>query len=80
MMMEKFADFDAIIDPTNTGPLCLITNNTGHPSLTIRAGFNDSKMPIGATLIGRLFDEDTIVRLGTALEAELGVWEKRPQL
>lgn len=80
MMMEKFADFDAILDPTNTGPLCLITNNTGQPSLTIRAGFNDSNMPIGATLIGRLFDEDTIVRLGTALEAELNVWAKRPEV
>lgn len=80
MMMEKFHNLNAIIDPTNTGPLCLITNNTGHPSLTIRIGFGDNKMPIGTTLIGPLFNEDNIVRLGMALEAEMGVWDKRPQL
>jgi hypothetical protein len=73
--------FDAVIDPLNNGgPLCLITNNTGHPSLTIRVGFNDNGLPLGTTLIGRLFDEGTIVRLGMALETELGVWDKRPNL
>jgi Asp-tRNA(Asn)/Glu-tRNA(Gln) amidotransferase A subunit family amidase len=79
MMMEKFEHFDAILDPTNNaGPLCMITNNTGHPSLTIRIGFNDNGLPVGTTLIGRLFDEGTMIRLGMDLEKQLGVWDKRP--
>jgi Asp-tRNA(Asn)/Glu-tRNA(Gln) amidotransferase A subunit family amidase len=84
MMMEKFQSapgLDAIIDPANNGgTLCLITNNTGHPSLTIRIGFNESGLPVGTTLIGRLFDEGTIVRLGMELEGALGVWERRPEV
>ncbi|MEX2219925.1 MAG: amidase [Phycisphaerales bacterium] len=78
MMREKFEGLDAIVDPSNTGPLCLITNSTGHPSLTLRIGFGDGGMPVATTLIGRLFDEGTIVNLGSALEGELGVWERRP--
>lgn len=78
MMMEKFENLDALIDPTNTGPLCLITNSTGHPSLTLRIGFREDGTPLATTLIGRLFDEGTLVRLATALEGELGAWEKRP--
>jgi Asp-tRNA(Asn)/Glu-tRNA(Gln) amidotransferase A subunit family amidase len=81
MMKDKFDSFDAILDPTNNGgPLCIITNNTGHPSLTIRIGFTDNGLPAGTTLIGKLFDEGTIIRLGMELERELGVWDKRPEL
>jgi Asp-tRNA(Asn)/Glu-tRNA(Gln) amidotransferase A subunit family amidase len=80
MMAEQFEKFDAIIDPTNTGPLCLITNSTGHPALTLRVGFGDNGMPVATTLIGRLYDEGTIVRLGSVLEERMAVWERRPSL
>ena len=71
---------DAILDPTNTGRLCLITNSTGHPSLTLRIGFRDDAMPVATTLVGRLFGEGTLVNLGALLEESLGVWSKRPTL
>ncbi len=80
MMMEKMAGVDLVIDPTNTGPLCMITNSTGHPSLTIRIGFGDDGLPRATTLVGGLFDEGTLVRVGNVLERELGVWETRPTL
>ncbi len=83
MMMEKFAaagGLDAMLDPTNTGQLCMITNSTGHPSLTIRIGFGDDGLPLATTLVGRLYEEGTLVRLGSALEGELGVWEIRPEI
>ncbi|MCH8260222.1 MAG: amidase, partial [Planctomycetes bacterium] len=78
MMDEKFADIDAMIGPTYAASLLLITNNTGHPSLTIRCGFNDNGSPHGITLLGRLFDEGTLCSLGMAMEKQLGVWDKRP--
>ena len=78
MMDEKFADVDAMIGPSYAGSLLLITNNTGHPSLTIRCGFNDNGTPHGITLLGRLFDEGTLCSIGMALEKHLGVWDKRP--
>ncbi|MFN0010201.1 MAG: amidase [Phycisphaerales bacterium] len=80
MMKEKMEGVDLVLDPTNTGPLCIITNNTGHPSLTIRVGFGDDGLPRATTLVGRLFDEGALIRVGNVLEAGLGVWEKRPVL
>jgi Asp-tRNA(Asn)/Glu-tRNA(Gln) amidotransferase A subunit family amidase len=35
-------------------------------------------VPHGITLIGRLFDEGTIARVGVAIERERGVAEERP--
>jgi Asp-tRNA(Asn)/Glu-tRNA(Gln) amidotransferase A subunit family amidase len=36
------------------------------------------RVPQGVTLIGRLFDEGTLVRVGMALEKVLGVSAERP--
>lgn len=86
MMAEKFAGVDAILAPSYAASLLLITNATGHPSLTIRCGFQKAKsddanspdVPHGITLMGRLFDEGTLCRIGMAMERELGVWNIRP--
>lgn len=78
MMAERFAKVDAIITPSLVGQLCLITNNTGHPSITLRCGMKDDGTPYGITLLGRLFDEGTICSIGMALEKAFAVWDKRP--
>jgi Asp-tRNA(Asn)/Glu-tRNA(Gln) amidotransferase A subunit family amidase len=104
MMAERFADVHVMIGPSFAADLCLISNHTGHPSLTLRCGFTaprdrraasqpasptDSRpdsqparprLPHGITLLGRLFDEATLCRVGLALERELGVWDERPPL
>jgi Asp-tRNA(Asn)/Glu-tRNA(Gln) amidotransferase A subunit family amidase len=36
------------------------------------------RVPHGVTLLGRLFDEGTIARVGMALEREFGAWPERP--
>ena len=41
MMAEQFEGLDAMISPSYAASLLLITNNTGHPSLTIRSGFRE---------------------------------------
>ncbi len=80
VMAEQFEGLDAMISPSYAGSLLLITNNTGHPSLTIRCGFRDDGTPRGITLWGGLFEEGTLCRIGMALEQELGVWDRRPPL
>jgi Asp-tRNA(Asn)/Glu-tRNA(Gln) amidotransferase A subunit family amidase len=85
MLAERFAKVDSIIAPSFAASLCLLTNNTGHPSLTLRTGFhqpreNSPEVPYGITLIGRLYDEGTLARFGMALERELNVWSRRPPL
>lgn len=77
--MEAFMNggFDAILSPPFSD-LLLITNSTGHPSVVVRQGFTSEGRPQGLTLIGRLFDEGTLCRLGHALEEELDVAGRRP--
>lgn len=80
MMAERFEGVDAILGGLPHGSLLLISNCTGHPSLTVRAGFREDGSPLGATLVGRLYDEGTLCRIGMALEGRLGVWDRRPAL
>jgi Asp-tRNA(Asn)/Glu-tRNA(Gln) amidotransferase A subunit family amidase len=80
MMAERFEKVDALIAPSFAASLCLISNNTGHPSLTLRSGFKPDGTPHAITLIGNMFDEANLCRIGMAMERELGVWDRWPQL
>jgi Asp-tRNA(Asn)/Glu-tRNA(Gln) amidotransferase A subunit family amidase len=101
LQMERlFSQVDLLLVPSLRDEMLTITNFTGHPSLTLRAGFIEVKkarsdwapdpknpvptfatprrVPHGVTLIGRLFDEGTIGRVGLALERSFGVVDERP--
>jgi Asp-tRNA(Asn)/Glu-tRNA(Gln) amidotransferase A subunit family amidase len=80
MMAEKIEGLDAFVGGHTGASLTLITNFTGHPCLAMRCAMRESGMPASVTLHGRLFDEGTLCRIGMALEAEFGVWAKRPEL
>jgi aspartyl-tRNA(Asn)/glutamyl-tRNA(Gln) amidotransferase subunit A len=43
-------------------------NLAGLPGLSVPCGFDGGKLPIGLQLVGRPFDEETILRLGHAAE------------
>jgi len=99
-MTRVFSQVDLLLVPSLRDEMLVISNNTGHPSLTLRAGFvqvgearsdwaPDPKNPLpkfspprrvphGVTLIGRLFDEGTLVRAGLALERSFNVAGERP--
>jgi Asp-tRNA(Asn)/Glu-tRNA(Gln) amidotransferase A subunit family amidase len=99
-MARIFRDVDLLIVPSMRDEQMTITNFTGHPSLTLRAGFVQvsearsdwapdpanplpkfdppRRVPHGITIIGRLFDEGLIGRVGTALERAFGVAAERP--
>jgi Asp-tRNA(Asn)/Glu-tRNA(Gln) amidotransferase A subunit family amidase len=99
-MARVFSDVDLLLVPSLRDDMLTITNHTGHPSLTLRAGFVEvsearsdwapdpknptpkfsppRRVPHGVTLIGRLFDEGTLVRAGIALERAFGVVDERP--
>ena len=71
---------DAIAVPPFAGDLLLVTNATGHPTLVLPTTA-DGDTPDGAfTLIGRLFDEGTLVRLGRSIESSFGSSPLRPPL
>src|SRR5882724_3593699 len=99
-MARVFSQVDLLLVPSLQDEILVITNATGHPSLTLRAGFVEvsearsdwapdpanplpkfnppRRVPHGVTLIGRLFDEGTVGRVGLALEREFGVAAERP--
>jgi aspartyl-tRNA(Asn)/glutamyl-tRNA(Gln) amidotransferase subunit A len=44
-------------------------NLSGNPALTVPAGFTASGLPVGLQIVGRRFDEATVLRAGAAFEA-----------
>ena len=79
MMATVMDGVDALATPAYAAKLLLITNATGHPTLVQPITFDDGS-PHGFTLIGRLFDEGTLCRLGRELERRFDVAERHPDL
>ena len=101
-MQRVMSQVDLLLVPSLRDEILTITNFTGHPSLTLRAGFVQvsearsdwapdpnrplpkfsppRRVPHGVTLIGKLFDEGTIVQAGMAFERAFQVAEERPSL
>ncbi len=78
---------DLMFGPSYAGSMLLITNNTGHPCVCLRAGFREQdrggggdpiRVPHGVTLWGRPFDEGKLCRVAMELERSLDVWHIRP--
>lgn len=55
-------------------------NLTGQPALTVPCGFNDTDLPVGLQIVGRPFDEATILRIGKAYESVTTWHEKSPPI
>jgi Asp-tRNA(Asn)/Glu-tRNA(Gln) amidotransferase A subunit family amidase len=99
-MARIFSEVDLLLVPSLRDEMLTISNNTGHPSLTLRAGFVEvsearsdwapdpknplpkfsppRRVPHGITLIGRLFDEGTLCRVGLAFERAFAVSGEHP--
>ena len=75
----RFDEFDPNVPPKmtlHTMPF----NVTGNPVLAMPAGFSKSGLPLGMQIVGRAFDEATVLRVGAAYEAAAGWIHKRPEL
>ena len=55
-------------------------NYLGVPSLAIPAGFTKAGLPVGMQLIGRSFDEATVLRIGAAFQRATDFHDKMPAL
>jgi len=99
-MARIFREVDVLLVPSLRDEQLTITNFTGHPSLTLRAGFVEvsearsdwapdpasplpkfnppRRVPHGITIVGRLFEDGLIGRVGVALERAFNVAGERP--
>jgi aspartyl-tRNA(Asn)/glutamyl-tRNA(Gln) amidotransferase subunit A len=55
-------------------------NVTGHPALSICCGFTVNDLPIGMQIVGRVFDEGTVLQVAQAYEAATEWHKRRPVL
>jgi aspartyl-tRNA(Asn)/glutamyl-tRNA(Gln) amidotransferase subunit A len=51
-------------------------NVTGHPALSVPCGFSRGGLPIGLQIVGRHFDDATVLRVGHAYQS-MTDWHKR---
>ena len=71
-VIEKY---DVIICPTWVGNQAPITNLTGHPAISIPTGFDKNHSPTSITLVGKLYDEATILAIAKAYQ-DATQWNK----
>ncbi len=98
-MARLMHQVDLLLVPSLRDEMMVIANFTGHPSLTVPAGFVEisetrsdwlpesvpvvklnppRRVPYGVTLIGRLFQEGTLARVGRTLEAAANMRDAHP--
>ena len=56
------------------------TNLAGLPALSLPCGFDSEGLPVGMQIIGKHFDEATILRLGFAYEQATEWHKRKPEL
>ncbi|HEV8506793.1 MAG TPA: amidase [Chitinophagaceae bacterium] len=67
-MYNYMKDYDILIVPTFSGSQLSITNLTGNPCITLPTGLNKTGSPVSITLIGKLYDEATILAAAKAYQ------------
>ncbi len=55
-------------------------NITGQPALTIPCGFTRSELPIALQIVGKAFDEATVLQIGHAYEGQTAWHTRRPPI
>jgi Asp-tRNA(Asn)/Glu-tRNA(Gln) amidotransferase A subunit family amidase len=79
-MYDFMKNYDILIVPSFAGSQLSITNLTGNPVVCMPAGFNDNGSPVSITLIGKLYDESTILAAAKAFQDKTDFNKKHPPL
>jgi aspartyl-tRNA(Asn)/glutamyl-tRNA(Gln) amidotransferase subunit A len=73
--------FNAPPPSVSAGPTQLMPFNvTGNPAMSVPTGFSSEGLPLSMQLVGRAFDEASLLGIAAAFEAERPWANKRPTL
>jgi len=77
-MADVFRDVHAFVGGNDLG----ITNLTGHPSIVLPTMMSDGEhpQPVCCTITGRLYDDATLLALGTVVESAADLTDRTPHL
>lgn len=94
--LKTLQDFDVLLSPTKGSSAIPFTDAyhsyykmpsytqfgdmTGIPALSIPCGFDDKGLPMGFQIMGRPFDEATVLQVGHSYEQESGWYKQHPKI
>ena len=73
----KYGEMDSEVLSNATRFVCF-ANFSGIPAVSVPAGYDDNKLPIGLQFVAKWFDEATLLRMAKVSEEILGNKKKRP--
>ena len=59
---------------------CYYVTITGHPAISVPAGFTPEGLPVGIQIVGRYRDDFGVLQLAHAFESATEVWKQRPPI
>jgi Asp-tRNA(Asn)/Glu-tRNA(Gln) amidotransferase A subunit family amidase len=77
---EVIKNYDAFICPTYGGNQLSITNLTGNPAVIFPTGINKNNLPTSITLIGKLYDEATLLAIAKAYQDATDFNKQHPKM
>ena len=77
-MHKLMKGYDVVISPQRGGNQILITNLTGHPAISVPAGFDEKGRPTSIILVGNLYDEASILTLANHFQDATDFHNKPP--
>ncbi len=79
--MQSLMDtIDVYVAPPFEGDNLLLTNLTGHPCVVLPDGFSKDGTPTSITLMGRLYDEGTVLAVARLYQNATGFHRKHPDV
>jgi Asp-tRNA(Asn)/Glu-tRNA(Gln) amidotransferase A subunit family amidase len=69
-----------LVGETQSGTTCSLSAQSGLPALSLPAGFTNDGLPVGLEMMGKPFEDATLVAMAYAFERSVGGVRRRPPL
>ncbi len=77
---KELGDIDILVTGDRGGGMIATTNLTGHPQVLLPWGADEKGNSRSYSLIGRLYEEDTLVAVANAIQSATDFHKRRPDL